>query len=248
MEITPDEQVILNNFKAHLASLKTELKIVSDELATTLRLKEVASIEVDELSVKKESLIKFITDETALIKQDRAMLEIKENSFEEILNAFDQSKIDFKEYTEKTLLSMGVLELTHERKIKEAELKLVDIQEKVEEAECKYTEITDAIEEFVHDVDELEDQKASLERVIPLLKEEITIITKQGDKTIKEYQKKIAKLAVDLDKANADLATPNQALDHKEKIMDRREKNFEIRRVRLQNQIKKYFPGQELIV
>lgn len=242
MEITPEQKVTSDNFKAHILSLKNELRIVSEELDSKMRLKEISSKQLEELSVKEINVL------SRLHSSEKRIEEIKKREEELLINE-EQLKVDYNEFKiekgeEEKKIKVHIE--NYKKAIKKFDSQIEDLIKEVSEKKSESDKLELIKEKLFNEIKDLIDSKGKILNEIDLLEIRYNDEIIAHNKVILGMGKEIEQFKKELDIAREKVSKPMESFEAEKLEFGKEYKNFIIRKKRLEKFVRQYFPGQVL--
>ncbi|HRF70087.1 MAG TPA: hypothetical protein PKV66_01510 [Candidatus Pelethenecus sp.] len=242
MDITPKQEVEINDFKAHILKLRNELKIVNDDLGSMMRLKDTTSIEVDVLLRKKDELYNEIEELKISIKNREDSIKKSEDEYIEEISKLKKEIEELKDEYSHLEIQIIKQEETISSNNKKKEL----IEKDIEDKERIQKEKSSDLEKLLLNVIEVENKRDGIKNEIELLEKHKNESEIDHSRAIVLRKKELSDLDNELEQAKAIIAKPLEALKNEEERFLKEKRNFDIRRERLIKYVKKYFPNETL--
>jgi len=245
MEMNPQEQVIINNFNAHVLKLKDELRIVGEQLDSKLNLLQNTSKELEDISDKKYSLLEEISAYNKEYKEkiDRISTETKLLEEGKLQLSNDISK--FEVYCKEEIIKLDNIRADKERGISELNNEIVSLSTKAKDLSLDNEKKNKSIDELNSEIITLSDSRNNINKEVLNLEENRDTIIKKIDKEIKEKNNELSLIKEEVELERQKIVMPLMALQERESVVEKRENNLEILFLRFKKEFKKMYPNLE---
>lgn len=239
MEITPEQKVTSDNFKAHLLALHNELETVSSQLADKMKLRDETSAEVDALCHLREK-------EAALLKKISADVLVRDMEVVSKEKKLRSDSLSFEEYKKNTLKEITQLNDEANSKLSNNLASIESLKKEINiNKEILSTLQYKCINEK-ESLGELSIHKSKLENDIGSLENKISELSVQFDVMIQRNKEELFKWDTKLEEAKMKVELPLANLKQEENEFYKALNNLEVRKRRMSKYLKKYFPDEVL--
>lgn len=246
MNIMPEQKVTSDNFKAHILTLKNELRSVSEELDSKMRLKEITSKELDEISAKKDKIINETSKLNKEYQDKLNNLNTREASTDEREKLLKNNIQEFKAQSRKERDEFEKYKKDCERNLKNANEELAIVTAEIESSGMELQSIQRMIVIGRTENKELTTSNITLLSRNDELDNQYNEKISAHIKLSNQHMEEMEKWEEELKKAKSDVSTPLTAMREEQKQFEKALMNFEIRKARFQRYLDIHQPGTVL--
>lgn len=243
-----EKEIILDDYKAQLNTIKKNIQIANDEMVSILSKKAEAEEDYDQvlsdikIADNKLSLtLSRCEEENQKIETRKSKLSIAEDELSQKISSFDV-------YIKQEQDKLDKLAKDKQKEISNLDSQIADRQNQLINIESEIDKLN------VH-IEDLELSKRSLIKTIDSTEKQFNKDMKEFDSITKDKIKKIKILEVELGELETKLnfevdkvKEPRKLLELREQELDKREANLRVLITRFKKEFKKIHPNQDPII
>lgn len=240
------DNILINNTKAHIESLRNELSVVNHSLEDKIAeledsIAELGHTNADVLEAQKK--LNAVLSATEKEKTDSAKRVERIEQEEEKLSS---EKSSFEEYKKSELLELESSRRTVQQEIDSASSELKKIRAELESVTTTLEKNKEIVHNQTADIERLQEDLHSTGVSLENLEESYRVKAKEIGNSLREKTLELQEVIDKIITYNTTFANKKSDLSGREDAITKRELNFEIMYNRLNKEFQKLHDGQEL--